>query len=77
MDIPDQFIICNRDWDPSYLSEILDGDFFEFSDLWESDVQDTELVMELEKVEKYSSIIEDISVEDEVLCRAVESIEEE
>ena len=31
----------------------------------------------VEKVEKYSPIVEDISLDDEVLCQAVEKIETE
>ena len=45
--------------------------------MWNSNVTDMELVHEVDKVEAYSPIVEDISMEDEVLCSAVEKTEDE
>ena len=79
MEVPDKMFTVNRDWDPSYLHELMSGDFFEFSELWTSNVGDNELVKETNRVERerYCPVVEDISIEDDVLCSAVEKIEEE
>ena len=73
MEVSDSLLCRNRDWDPSYLSQLLSDDFYEFSDLWsDSNATDTELIQE---VEKYCPIVEDISMDDETLCNEVEKIE--
>ena len=77
MDISDSDLLSNRDWDPVYLCELFSEDFYEFKDLWKSNVNDMDLVEHSEKVERYVPIVEDISVEDEVLCSAVDQIEKE
>ena len=78
MDISDENLICNRDWDPSYLSQIFDVEFYDFTDMWaSSNVSDSDLITEIEKVEHYCPIVEDISLDDSELCSAVEKIEEE
>ena len=77
MEVSDELLLENRDWDPSYLSEILSVDFFEFEDLWDSNVNNCDLVSEINKVEMYQPIVEDISLDDETLCEAVESIKKE
>ena len=77
MDIPDVTLVRNMDWDPSYLKDLLQEDFYDFGDLWRSNVQDHELVQESNRVERYCPVTEDISLEDEVLCQAVENVEEE
>ena len=77
MEVSDALFIENRDWDPSYLSMLFSDDFNDCGELWKSNVTDMELVNEVTKVETYSPIVEDISLEDDVLCQAVERIEEE
>ena len=77
MEISDALLLRNTDWDPSYLKQLVSDDFYDFTELWSSNVKDTELVKEMEKVEKYSPIVEDISIDDDVLCTAVEKIEQE
>ena len=77
MDVSDRSLVCNRDWDPAYLSEIFVTDFEEFPDLWDSNITDMDLVSHVEKVERYCPIVEDISVDDDRLCQAVEAIEKE
>ena len=77
MEISDSVLLMNRDWDPDYLCDILSEDFFDLDEMWCSNITDSELVNEVNRVEKYSPITEDISLEDEVLCSAVERIEEE
>ena len=77
MDVPNELFYLNKDWDPSYLQDIFSQDFFDFGDMWSSNVTDSELVQECERVEKYCPIMEDISLDDSTLCQAVESIEEE
>ena len=44
MDIFDRIFTLNRDWDPSSLQYIFSQDFYEFRDLWVSNVCDEELV---------------------------------
>ena len=70
-------MFSNRDWDPLYLASIFDTEFFDFSDMWSSDVSDYDLVTEGNKVDTYSPLVEDISMDDVELCSAVEKIEEE
>ena len=79
MDVSDNLLLRNRDWDPSYLKELVSEDFYDFSELWNinSGVQDKDLVTYCDNMEKYCPIVEDISLEDEVLCHEVEKIEEE
>ena len=77
MDRLDHYLMENRDWDPSYLRLMFSEDFYEFTDLWHSNVCDTELVQEMEKLDIYQPIVEDISMEDHVLLSAVEQIEKE
>ena len=77
MDLPDRILTSNRDWDPNYLMDIMSEDFYDFGDLWGSTVNDRELVRDVEKLEKYCPVVEDISMDDETLCSAVEKIEEE
>ena len=38
MELSDEDLITNRDWDPCYLNEVLSGDFFEFNELWTEDL---------------------------------------
>ena len=77
MDLSDDYFIDNHDWDPSYLMDIFTQDFESFDSLWCSTISDIELVHNVEQVEKYCPITEDISMDDNVLCSAVEKIEEE
>ena len=77
MDISDGNFIENRDWDPVYQSELFAYDFYAFDELWNTDISDYEMIMEGERVEKYNPIVEDISLEDEELCCAVEKTEKE
>ena len=75
MEVSDEFLVNNQDWDPSYLATLVSSDFYEFSDLWTNSLSDFDLVQEMEKVETYCPVVEDISMEDDDLCRAVEKIE--
>ena len=79
MEVSDNMLKMNRDWDPSYLKQLFDEDFYDQGDLWKSNVCDDDLVNESFRVEreKYCPIIEDISMDDTTLCSAVEKIEEE
>ena len=54
MDISDRIFTANRDWDPMYLRYIFSQDFYDFRDLWMSNVGDNELVKVAEKTECYS-----------------------
>ena len=77
MDITDIELWINRDWDPVYLSDIFEEEFDDIESLWSSDVNDLELVSYIENMAKYIPIVEDISLDDDLLCSAVEQIEEE
>ena len=77
MDVSDTWLWSNRDWDPSYLSSIFDKDFYDFNDLWLSNINDMELLEAGKDVERYCPIVEDISMDDQELCEAVEQIEYE
>ena len=77
MDTFDYYLSQNKDWDPSYLAMLFSQDFNDFSDLWCSETSDTELVKEMEKLDIYCPIVEDISMEDDVLVKAVEQIKYE
>ena len=69
MEISDHILLCNRDWDPDYLLDVFSS---EYGELWSSD---RDLVTDVEKLEKYCPIVEDISMDDQELCEAVEQIE--
>ena len=75
MELCDDLLFRNKDWDPSYLTSIFDQDFYEYSDLWDSNMSDKELLQEVTKIDVYSPIVEDISMDDLELCTAVENIE--
>ena len=69
----------NQDWDPTYLRYIFSQDFYEFRELWSSNVADKDIValMEKSKNERYEPIVEDISLDDSTLYNAVTQIEKE
>ena len=77
MEVSDDLLCRNRDWDPSYLQQIFTQDFHDFSKMRSSNVNDYELVQESLTVEKYVPITEDISLDDSTLCSAIEQIEQE
>ena len=56
---------------------LFNQDFDDFTDLWSTNIGDNELVNVIEKMDIYSPQVEDISIEDSVLCQAVEQIEHE
>ena len=72
-------IFSNLDWDPWYLLQIFHEDFEDMSYLWSTEsVSDQDLLKFTEfseNKENYSPQVEDISLEDEVLCNAVDQIE--
>ena len=71
----DDHLIVGFDWDPEYLALIFDEEFDDMSDLWSSElVTDREI---LSCVDKYSPVVEDISMDDSDLMHAVEAIEYE
>ena len=58
------------------MRSLFDTDFYDFSTLWNSSVEDNDLIKAVDEVEKYSPILEDISLDDSELCTAVEKIED-
>ena len=77
MDVSDAVIWRNKDWDPSYLLDIFTEDFYNFDELWDNSLSDSDLVEGVSKMERYCPVVEDISMDDEELCKAVEQIEYE
>ena len=77
MELSDSNLLVNRDWDLLYLSSIFDAEFYDFTEMWCSDITDSDLVTEVNKLETYCPVVEDISMDDTELCTAVEKIEEE
>ena len=77
MELSDMNLFRDRDWDPEYLIDIFTQDFEEYPNMWESNISDTQLVNHVEKLDKYCLVVEDISIDDETLCSAVEQIEYE
>ena len=71
-------IFANLDWNPQYLCVIFDEDFYDMAYLWNSpdSVSDNEL-LESVNSDSYKPIIEDISLDDDVLVDAVDKIESE
>ena len=66
-----------HDTDPCYLKELVSQDFYDFRELWQNSVTDMELITAAETVDRYCPIVEDISLDDSTLCKAVEEIEEQ
>ena len=56
-------------------SKCLWDDLYEINNLWTSNINDIDLLQEIEKIERYFPITEDISLDDEVLCSTIEQIE--
>ena len=79
MELADCMFTANKDWDPMYLRYIFSQDFYEFHELWKSNICDKELVNIAEKSEneRYTPIVEDILLDDKTLCAAVDQIEKE
>ena len=77
MELLDRVFVTNHDWYPHYLRELVTEDFYKFKEHWQSGLP---LDMELLTVEtcpdaQYCPVTEDISVDDNTLCQAVEAIE--
>ena len=85
VDLEDSSFVSNRDWDLMYLYELFKEDFFDFGNMSVQDreLSDEELVSAVEVVEndrnceKYSPIVEDITMDDLELSAAVEKIKQE
>ena len=55
MDLPDGVFTRNLDWDPNYLRQLFEEDFYEFENLWCSNIGDQDIVSHVEKMEKIYS----------------------
>ena len=79
MELAERIFTVNQDWDPTYLRYIFSQDFYEFRELWSSNVGDKDIVAFAEKSENewYQPIVEDISLDDSTLYNAVIQIEKE
>ena len=49
MEVSDNYLLSNRDWDPSYLRLLFKDDFHDESELWKSNVTNEELQLQLQK----------------------------
>ena len=63
------------DFDPTYLQQVFADDLYEMNNLWTSNINDMDLLQEIEKIERYFPITEEISLDDKVLCSTIEQIE--
>ena len=72
----DYNLIQNLDWDPVYLHGIFDQDFNDMSELWSGGDSVSDSVV-LNAMDRYYPIVEDITIDDDTLCEAVELIENE
>ena len=77
MEFSDRIFATNRDWDPQYLRELVSIDFFDFKEHWEMSLSDMELLKAEGAKDRYCPLVEDISVDDQTLYKAVEQIEYE
>ena len=77
MEVTDASLVCNQDWDPSYLSTIFDVDFYDSGNISDTSISDMELVRHVECVERYCPTVEDISLDDDMLRQALDQIERE
>ena len=69
-------IFLSWDWDPCYLAYIFDQDFFDMAELWDGDdTTDSSLLESFENKDIYAPILEDISLDDDLLHEAVEEME--
>ena len=60
MEVVEENLWRNRDWDPVYLRQIFDSDFNDFTELWNaSAVSDMELIQGYDRMEYYAPITED------------------
>ena len=76
MELSNRIFVTNQDWDPYYLRDLVCQDWYDFKELWQSDViGDNELVKAVDSVDQYCPVLEDISLDDMTLCQAVEEIE--
>ena len=76
MDFEDDLFL-NLDWDPVYLAYLFREEFDDIDYLWDFEiVNDLELLKMSEisdcVTEKYSPCVEDISLDDDVLCDALD-----
>ena len=62
MEIVDSVLSWNRYWDPSYLALLFSEDFYDFTDLWMSNVSDSDLVNSEKNIDIYCQMVEDISL---------------
>ena len=76
MELSDRIFATNHDWDPQYLRELVMVDFFDFKEHLETSLSDLEL-LKAEATDRYCPLMEDISLDDQTLYKAVEQIEQE
>ena len=51
MEVVDSIMCRNRDWDPLYLVDIFNQYFYDYTDLWKSNIEDSDIISKVEKVE--------------------------
>ena len=75
MDILNEMLVSEQYWDPLYLHELFREDFYDFNPLWKSSLCHRDLVHAVETLKRYNPLVDDISLDDDVLCSAVKEIE--
>ena len=81
MDFEDDLFL-NLDWDPVYLAYLFRQEFDDIDYLWKFEIVSGFELLKMSEIsdcvqEKYSPCVEDISLDDDFLCDAVDRIESE
>ena len=81
MDFEDDLFL-NLDWDPVYLVYLFREDFDDIDYLWNFEIVNDFGLLKMSEIsdcvqEKYSPCVEDISLDDDILCDAMAGIESE
>ena len=74
-DVSDAFLCSINDGDTSYLASISSEDFNDSTDFGSSNIRNSKLVDEMNKVDTYSPIVEDISIDNITLLSTAKQIE--
>ena len=75
-------LFARLDWDPEYLCTIFEEDFNDIDGLWNFEICSDQDLLEMAQIsncldDKYVPVVEDISLDDNVLLNAVDQIESE
>ena len=74
MELSENIFNLDKDWDPHYLGLLFSQNFHDFSNLLKSNMCDQDLLHAVKTIERYNPMVENILLDDETLCEAVEDI---